>query len=93
MATEGMRTYEAERLVLRTWRDLVAKLSDQTGVRTIKPMSASYGGDVNTVLLKLARDGLRFRLLKLHAVESAEPDDPLKSETFLAEIDRQLDAL
>jgi hypothetical protein len=40
--------------------------------------------------LDLMRDGLRFRLIKLRALEGAHPDDPLRDESFIGEIDRRL---
>lgn len=81
-------------MTLTEERDLVAKLETHTGKGSYsRPLSATYDAATNETLLGLARDGLRYRLIKQEALQSAEPDHPLKSETFVGEIDRRLAAL
>jgi hypothetical protein len=76
---------------LREERDLVVKLQHQCG--GANAMSATYSAETNRELLALAHDGLRYRLIKLNAIANVHPDDPLRDETFVGEIDRQLAAL
>lgn len=89
-----MTVHEAEQTNLAKLRDLIKNFETQTerGAYS-KPLSAMYDAATNAQLLALARDGLRFRLIKMEALSDDVGPSPLKSESFLGEIDRRLAAL
>lgn len=81
---------------LRGDRDLVEKLISQSG--GARAMSATYTPVVNGLLLALARDGLRFRLMSIDACNPGDDVSPeelaaMRDQRFLEEIDRRLAAL
>lgn len=84
-------SYDQQAQNIARLRELHAKLEAQTGKGSYKaPLSATYSAETNEELLKLARDGLRWRMYWHVLLDDGAAFDGCAADEILKNIDLTL---